>query len=193
MRLYERMTTGTSLDPAYALGTWTTDPAHSEISFTVKHLQISKVRGFFRDFEVTVTTAEDFEDSVVEARIDVASVDTKNEMRDNHLRTSDFFQVEEFPVATFHSTSITGTPDAFTLVGDFTLKGVTKPITLQGEFGGLMRDHSGLLHAGATATTKFNRKDWGVEWNAPLESGGMLLGEEISLTLDIQVILQQDA
>lgn len=186
------MTIGTSVDPAYALGTWTTDPAHSEISFTVKHLQISKVRGFFRDFEVTVTTAEDFEDSVIEARIDVASVDTNNEMRDNHLRTSDFFQVADYPVATFRSTAITGTPDEFTLVGDLTLKGVTKPVTLQGEFGGLMRDQAGMLHAGATATAKLNRKDWGVEWNAPLERGGMLLGDDVTLSLDIQVILQED-
>lgn len=184
------MTIGTSLHPEYVAGTWTVDPAHSEISFTVKHLQISKVRGFFRRFDVTITTAEDFEDSTVEATIDVASVDTNQEMRDNHLRTGDFFLVEEFPTATFRSTSVSGTPDDFVIVGDFTLRGVTKPITLKGEFGGIERDGYGNLHAGATATTKINRLDFGVQYNSVLESGGMLLGDEVTLHLDIQVILQ---
>lgn len=184
------MTIGTAISPAYVTGTWVSDPAHSEISFTVKHLQISKVRGFFRSFAVSITTADEFENSVVEATIDVASVDTNQETRDNHLRTGDFFLVEEFPTATFRSTAISGTPDDFSIVGDFTLRGVTKPITLKGEFGGLEKDGYGNLHAGATATTKLNRKDWGVEYNAVLESGGMLLGEDITLNLDIQVILQ---
>jgi len=191
MRLYELMTAGTTLHPHYAVGTWVTDPSHSEISFTVKHLQISKVRGFFRKFDVTITTAEDFEDSTVEATIDVASVDTNQETRDNHLRTGDFFLVEEFPTATFRSTRISGTPDDFAIEGDFALRGVTKPITLKGEFGGLEHDGYGNLHAGATATTKINRKDWGVEYNAVLESGGMLLGEDVTLNFDIQVVLQQ--
>ncbi len=184
------MTSGTSLDPQYAVGTWTSDKPHSELSFAVKHLQISKVRGFFRDFDVIVTTADDFEQSTIEATIDVASVDTNQEMRDNHLRTSDFFQVDEFPTATFTSTSISGTADDFTVVGDLTLKGVTKPITLKGEFGGIHRDADGGLHAGATATTKFNRLDYGVKWNAPLEAGGLTLGDEVSLSLDVEVILQ---
>jgi len=190
MRLYGCMTAGTSIHPDYAVGTWKSDKPHSELSFTVRHLQISKVRGFFRDFDVTIATAEDFEDSTIEAVIQMASIDTNAEPRDNHLRTSDFFDVEQFPTATFTSTSVSGTPDDFTVVGDLTLKGVTKPVTLRGEFGGLMRDHQGLLHAGATATTKINRKDWGVEWNAPLETGGLLLGDEIALSFDIQVILQ---
>lgn len=186
------MTAGTALHPDYVVGTWKSDPAHSEISFTVRHLQISKVRGFFRKFDVTVTTAEEFEDSKVEATIDVASVDTNQDFRDNHLRTSDFFEVEKYPTATFVSTSISGTPDDFTIVGDLTLKGVTKPITLKGEFGGLQRDGQGRLHAGATATTRFNRLDFGVNWNAALEAGGFTLGDEVSLNLEIQVILQEE-
>ncbi|MBO9627525.1 MAG: YceI family protein [Microbacterium sp.] len=185
------MTAGTALHPEYTVGTWTVDPAHSEISFTVKHLQISKVRGFFRKFDVTITTTEDFEDSTIEAVIDVASVDTNQEQRDNHLRTGDFFLVEEYPTATFKSTAFAGTPDDFTVTGDFTLRGVTKSIALKGEFGGIEKDGYGRIHAGATATTKINRKDFGVEYNAVLESGGMLLGDEVTLNLDIQVILQQ--
>lgn len=185
------MTAGTSLHPDYIAGTWTLDKAHSELSFTVKHLAISKVRGFFRSFDVTIVTAEDYEDSSIEATIDVASIDTNNEMRDGHLRTNDFFLVDEHPTATFKSTSITGTPDDFTVTGDLTLRGVTKEVTLKGEFGGIATDAQGNTHAGATVTTKIDRNEFGVQWNAPLETGGMLLGDDVTLTFDLQVVLQK--
>lgn len=177
--------------PGYAAGTWKLDPTHSEISFSVKHLMISKVRGTFRTFDVTVVTGDDPQATSVEASIDVASVDTNNEMRDQHLRTSDFFKADEFPKATFTSTSLTGTPDDFVLAGDLTLRGVTKPVQLKGELGGIIVDGYGQTKAAASATAKINRLDFGVNWNAPLEAGGVTLGDEITLTFDLQLVLQQ--
>jgi polyisoprenoid-binding protein YceI len=157
----------------------------------VKHLAISKVRGSFRSFDVTVVTSEDPNGTTVEATIDVASVDTNQADRDNHLRTSDFFLVDEFPTVSFSSTSITANGDDFTVAGDLTLRGVTKPITLTGEFGGVMTDPYGETKAGATASTKINRKDFGVNWNAALEGGGLLLGDEVSINIELQLVLQK--
>lgn len=185
------MTTSTSIHPDYVVGTWKLDPSHSEVSFTVKHLMISKVRGIFETFDVTIVTAEDPHDSTIEATIDVASVNTGNEGRDNHLRTSDFFLVEEYPTMTFVSTSFDGEPDDFTVTGDLTLRGVTKSVVLKGEFGGVITDGYGNTRAGATATTKINRRDFGVNWNAALEAGGMTLGDDVTITLDLQVVLQK--
>ena len=185
------MTTSTSIHPDYITGTWKLDPSHSEVSFTVKHLMISKVRGIFETFDVTIVTAENPHDSTIEATIDVASVNTGNEGRDNHLRTSDFFLVEEHPTMTFVSTSFDGEPDDFSVTGDLTLRGVTKSVVLKGEFGGIITDGYGNTRAGATATTKINRRDFGVNWNAALEAGGMTLGDDVTITLDLQVILQK--
>ena len=185
------MTTTTDIHPDYLVGTWKLDADHSEISFTVKHLAISKVRGTFESFDVTIVTAEDPLQSTVEATIDVGSVNTKQKDRDNHLRTSDFFKVDEHPAATFVSTSVAGTPDDFTIVGDLTLRGVTKSVQLKGEFGGIVTDDYGRTKAGATATTKINRHDFGVSWNAALEAGGLTLGDDVTLNFDLQVILQK--
>ena len=184
------MTTSTSIHPDYITGTWKLDPSHSEVSFTVKHLMISKVRGVFETFDVTIVTAENPHDSTIEATIDVASVNTGNEGRDNHLRTSDFFLVEEHPTMSFVATSFDGEPDDFSVTGDLTLRGVTKSVVLKGEFGGIITDGYGNTRAGATATAKINRHDFGVNWNAALEAGGMTLGDDVTITLDLQVILQ---
>lgn len=177
--------------PDYKVGTWTLDPAHSEVSFTVKHMKISKVRGKFEKFETTIVTAEDPKDSTIEAVIDVASVNTGQEARDNHLRTSDFFLVEKHPQLTFRSTSIEADGDDFTVEGDLTLRGVTQPVTLKGEFGGMVTDSQGRVKAGATASTKINRHDFGVSWNAALEAGGFTLGDDVTIDLDLQVVLQK--
>ena len=185
------MTTSTDIHPDYRVGTWTLDPTHSEVSFSVRHLMISTVRGTFENFDVTVVTAENPLDSTVTASIDVASVNTKVQARDAHLRTSDFFLVDEYPTMTFTSTSIDGSPDAFTVHGDLTLRGVTRAIALVGEFGGVMTDGYGNVKAGATLTTKIYRHDFGVSWNNALEAGGMTLGDDVSITLDIQLALQQ--
>ena len=184
------MTTSTDLHPDYRVGTWTLDPTHSEVGFSVRHLMISKVRGTFENFDVTVVTAENPLDSTVEATIDVASVNTKLEARDAHLRASDFFLAEEYPTITFRSTSIAGEPDSFTVTGDLTMRGVTRPVTLAGEFGGVMTDGYGNVKAGATLTTTINRHDFGVSWNAALEAGGATLGDDVTITLDIQLALQ---
>lgn len=190
MRLHGYMTTSTNIHPDYLVGTWKLDPTHSDVSFTVKHLMISKVRGTFETFDVTIVTAEDPKDSTIEATIDVASVNTNQEARDQHLRTSDFFLVDEHPTMTFVSTSFDGEPDDFTVTGDLTLRGVTKTVVLKGEFGGIMTDGYGQTKAGATATTKINRHDFGVSWNNALEAGGMTLGDDVTINLDLQVVLQ---
>lgn len=184
------MTTTTSTHPDYRTGTWKLDLAHSGLSFTVKHLMISKVRGTFEHFDVTVVTADNPADSTIEATIDVASVDTRNEARDQHLRTSDFFLVDEHPTATFRSTAIERDGDRFTITGDLTLRGVTKPIVLRGEFGGTVTDGYGQTKAAAVASATINRHDFGVSWNAALEAGGMTLGDDVTLDLEITVVLQ---
>ncbi len=191
MQLHRFMTTITELHPQYVAGTWKLDPAHSRISFTVKHLMISKVRGTFDTFDLTVVTGENPEEITIEAVIDVASVNTGQADRDNHLRTSDFFLVEKYPTATFTSTSFELEDGKFTVHGDLTLRGVTRPITIKGELGGIIVDGYGLTRAGATASTTINRHDFGVSWNAALEAGGMTLGDDIKIDLDLQVVLQK--
>jgi len=184
------MTLGTSLHPRYATGTWKLDKAHSELAFSVKHLGISKVRGVFHDFDVTIVSAAEVEDSTIEATIELASVDTKEPNRDGHLKTGDFFKIDEFPTATFRSTRIEGTADDFAVVGDLTLRGVTKPVVLRGEFGGINIDGAGRLHAGAEVRATIDRTEFGVSWNSPLETGGLLLANDIQLSFDLQVILE---
>jgi len=177
--------------PGYVAGTWTLDPAHSEVSFSVRHLAISKVRGTFEKFDVTVVTGENPADTTVTATIDVASVNTNQEQRDNHLRTSDFFAIDEFPTMSFVSTGVRRDGDDFLLDGDLTLRGVTKPVTIRGEFGGIITDGYGQTKAGASGTTKINRKDFGVNWNAALEGGGLTLGDDVTITIEGQVVLQK--
>ena len=175
----------------YRVGTWKLDPAHSELSFWVRHLKITKVRGVFENFDVTVTTPEDPSRISIDASIDVSSVNTGQEQRDNHLRSSDFFLVEQHPHMTFRSTDIQVDGDAFTIDGELTLRGVTKTVTLTGEFGGVITDDYGRTKAGASASTTINRQDFGVSWNAALEAGGFTLGDDVTITIDLQVDLQQ--
>jgi polyisoprenoid-binding protein YceI len=185
------MSVTTDMIPGYVAGTWTLDPAHSEVSFSVRHLAISKVRGVFEKFEVTVVTAEDPHDSTVTASIDVASVNTNQPQRDDHLRTSDFFAIDEFPTMTFVSTGLRHDGEDFYLDGDLTLRGVTKPVSIKGEFGGIITDGYGQTKAGASGTVKINRKDFGVNWNAAIEGGGLTLGDEVTVTIEGQVVLQK--
>ncbi|MFD1716010.1 YceI family protein [Amnibacterium flavum] len=184
------MTTSSSIHPAYVAGTWKLDPTHSELSFSVRHLAISKVRGTFETFDATFVAAEDLNDSTLDATIDIASVNTNQKDRDNHLRTSDFFAVDEHPTATFRSTDFAVDGDDFTVTGDFTLRGVTKTIVLKGEFGGTTTDGYGQTKFGASAKTKINRHDFGVNWNAALEAGGLTLGEDVTINFELQFVLQ---
>jgi polyisoprenoid-binding protein YceI len=174
----------------YKAGTWKLDPTHSEIAFSVRHLAISKVKGVFEQFDVTVTAPENPSDATVEATVEIASVNTKQAQRDEHLRTSDFFAANEHPQMTFVSTAFHPEEDGtFVLDGELTLRGVTKPVSLKGDFGGITVDGYGQTKAGVEATTKINRHDFGVNWNAALEAGGMTLGDDVTITFDLQFVL----
>ncbi|RRQ25022.1 polyisoprenoid-binding protein [Rhodococcus sp. Eu-32] len=171
--------------PELAPGTWTIDPAHSTIGFTVRHLMVSKVRGRFQNFSGAVTVAKDGTPSV-NAEIDVASITTDNEQRDGHLKTADFFEVEKFPTATFTSTSVKADGGDFVVTGDFTLHGVTKSVDLKLEFNGVNPGMGAGPVAGFEATTVLNRKDFGISIDMPLEGGGAVVGDKITLNLDIE-------
>lgn len=180
------MTTATTQLPA---GTWAIDPVHSSISFSVRHLVVSKVRGGFDDFSGAITVAEDGSPSV-SAQIAVGSVNTRNEQRDAHLKAADFFDVENFPTATFSSTAVRRDGDNYVLDGDFTLKGVTRPISLALEFNGV---NPGMGHgevAGFEASVVLNRKDFGISFDAPLETGGAVVGDKVTITLEIEALKQ---
>lgn len=170
-------------------GTWAIDPVHSSISFSVRHLVVSKVRGSFRTFSGAVVVAEDGTPSVT-AEIAVDSVDTGNEQRDAHLKAADFFDVEQFPTATFASTAVRADGDDYVLDGDFTLHGVTKPVSLKLEFNGV---NPGMGHgevAGFEASVVLNRKDFGINIDMPLETGGAVVGDKVTITLEIEALKQ---
>ncbi|MBH0053026.1 MULTISPECIES: YceI family protein [unclassified Salinibacterium] len=185
------MTTSLDTHTNFAVGTWQLDPTHSTVAFTVKHLMISKVRGTFDGFSGTIVTSEVPAENSISATIDMATINTNQPDRDGHLRTNDFFNVEEFPTATFTSTSMDIDGDDLTIEGDLTLRGVTKPVTLKGEFGGIATNPYGQTVAAASATTVINRTEFGINYNAALETGGVLLGENITLTFDLQAVLQK--
>jgi polyisoprenoid-binding protein YceI len=170
-------------------GTWAIDPVHSSIAFSVRHLLVSKVRGHFNTFSGAVVVGEDGTPSVT-AEIAIGSVDTHNEQRDAHLKAADFFDVEHFPTASFVSTAVRENGDSYLLDGDFTLKGITKPVTLDLEFNGT---NPGMGHgevAGFTASVVLNRKDFGIDINMPLESGGAVVGDKVAITLEIEALKQ---
>jgi polyisoprenoid-binding protein YceI len=172
----------------YKAGTWKLDPTHSEVTFSVRHLAISKVRGSFETFDATLETGETLADAKVTATVDVASVNTNQKDRDAHLATSDFFLASEHPQMTFVSTSVEESGDDVLVHGDLTLRGVTKPVTLTSEFGGIVVDGYGQTKAGFTATTKIDRTEFGVNWNAALEAGGFTLGNEVTINIEIQFV-----
>jgi len=170
-------------------GTWAIDPVHSSINFSVRHLVVSKVRGSFKDFSGAVVVAEDGTPSVT-AEIAVDSLDTGNEQRDAHVRSGDFFDVEQYPTASFRSTGVRADGDDYVLAGDFTLKGVTKPIELKLEWGGV---NPGMGHgevAGFEASVVVNRKDFGIDIDMPLETGGAVVGDKVTITLNIEALKQ---
>lgn len=171
---------------------WILDPTHSELGFKVKHLMISNVSGSFKNFTAEVETEDDdFSKARVSLTAQMASVFTNNEQRDAHLRTSDFFEVDNHPQLTFHSTRVEKLDnDTFTLWGALTLKGITKPVKLAVDFSGVTNDPWGAERAGFTVSGKLNRKDWGVNYNALLETGGVALSEEVKINAEIQVVKQ---
>ena len=170
-------------------GTWTIDPVHSSIGFSVRHLVVSKVRGNFGTFSGAIAVAEDGTPSV-SAEIAIDSVNSGNAQRDEHVKSADFFDVEKYPTATFVSTGVRADGDGYVVDGDFTLKGVTKPIALSLEFNGV---NPGMGHgqvAGFEASVVLNRKDFGIDLDMPLETGGAVVGDKITITLEIEALKQ---
>ena len=166
-------------------GTWTIDPSHSEVGFTVRHL-MSKVRGQFETFEGTLTTTDSLEGASVEATIDLNSINTRDAQRDGHLRSADFFDVENSGPMTFKSLTFNGTK----ATGELTIKGATNVVELDVEFLGEDKDPWGGTRIGFEATTEINRKDFGIDFNIPLDGGKLLVGDKVQINLEIQAVLQ---
>ncbi|MGD0121168.1 MAG: YceI family protein [Candidatus Limnocylindrales bacterium] len=176
------------------MSTWTLDPAHSQIEFAVKHMMVTTVRGQFRKFSVDVDfDQENPERSSVAAHIEASSIDTGMEARDAHLRSGDFFDAETFPELTFRSTKIEASGDGYEITGDLTIRGVTRPVTLDAEIGGVVPNLQGGLRAAFAATTKISRKAWGLTWNVALESGGLLVGDDIKISIDVATVAAEAA
>ena len=172
-------------------GTFVIDPTHSEIGFTARHAMVTKVRGSFTEFSGTASSEENLNNAQVNVEIDVNSADTRNADRDGHLKTGDFFEVEKFPKITFTSTEVTAKDDETLVVtGDLTIKDVTRQVELAAEYEGTAQDPFGNVRAGFTARTDVDREDFGLTWNAALETGGVLVSKKITLTLDISAIKQ---
>ncbi|MCW2811219.1 MAG: hypothetical protein JWP61_1677 [Friedmanniella sp.] len=169
-------------------GTWTIDPSHSEVGFTVRHL-MSKVRGTFTQFGGRITTTTDPLDSIVAVTIASASINTNNEQRDGHLKTADFFDPEKGGELVFTSTAVRGDADGYVIAGDLTINGITKPVDLAADFLGVAVDAYGVTRVGAEATTSISRKEFGVEFNVPLDGGKLLIGDKVDITLSIQATL----
>lgn len=171
--------------PAFAAETWVVDPGHSEVSFQVRHL-MSRVRGVFRDFSATIVRDADPAKSSVEFTIQATSIDTGIADRDKHLRTADFFDVDNHPTITFKSTSIEKVSDAeYKVTGPLTMRGVTKVITLPVTFDGEMKDPWGNLRAGFSTETTVNRKEFGINWNKALDQGGFLLSDDVEVEIHL--------
>ena len=184
------MSTSAVDTPGLVAGTWTIDPVHSEVGFSVRHLMVSKVKGTFKTFEGAITIAENPLDSKVEATIDASSVNTGEENRDNHLRSSDFFNVESHPKITFVSTAVRPTGSDFVVTGDLSIHGTTRSVDLDLEFNGVGPDPWGGTRAGFSASTEISRGDFGIEFNMPLDGGGVVVGDKVKITLEIEAVLQ---
>ena len=181
----------TTIDiPGYKPGTWVMDPSHSEVGFSVRHMMISKVRGAFGVKSATIIAPENPLEVSVVAQVDATSLDTKDEGRDTHLRSGDFFDVEVYPTLNFVSTGVRIEGGDFLVDGDLTIRDVTKPVTFELEFNGFGVDPWGNYKAGASAKTVINREEFGLTWNAALEAGGVLVGKDVTITLDLQGALQ---
>lgn len=177
--------------PSLSTGTWNIDPAHSVVGFSVRHLMVSKVRGSFKKFSGTIVVPEDASQSTVEVTVDMSSVDTGEEQRDNHLRSNDFFSVETYPTLEFKGTSVAAKGGDYQLAGDLTINGVTKPVALDVELNGVGPDPWGGTRAGFSAETEISRKDFGITFDIPLDGGGVTIGDKIKVLLEVETVLQQ--
>ncbi len=169
---------------------WTLDPTHSEIAFRVKHLMITNVKGEFRKFSAEIT-GNDFTTASIRAEIDAASIFTNEDGRDTHLRSADFFDVENHPTLTFEGTSFQKIDaENYLLKGMLTIKGIRREVAFDVEFGGINKDPWGNEKAGFSLSGKINRKDWGLNWNAALETGGVLVSDEVRVSAEVQFVKQ---
>ena len=170
---------------------WTLDPSHSEFLFKVKHLMISNVKGEFRKVNASIDIlGDDLSTASVKVNIDASSVFTNDENRDKHLQGADFFDAEQHPELTFEGSSLTKKGGDYELAGNLTIKGVTKPVTLNVEFGGVNKDPWGHEKMGFSITGAIHRKDWGLNWNAALETGGVLVSDEVRISAEVQFVKQ---
>ena len=169
-------------------GTWTLDPSHTRLGFSARHAMVTKVRGGFNEF--TGTVVADGENSKVDVTVQTASIDTRNADRDGHLRTNDFFDPEKYPEIKFSSTSIKEISDGLEITGDLTIKDVTKSVTIPFEFAGVATDPFGNERAGFEGSIQINRTDWNLNWNSPLDTGGVLVSEKVTLEFEVSAIKQ---
>jgi polyisoprenoid-binding protein YceI len=176
--------------PGYTAGTWTIDPVHSEIGFTVRHMMVSKVRGRFNDYSGEIVTGADPVDSSVTAEIALDSIVTGNEQRDAHIRSADFFDVETHPTMTYRSAGVRRHGDGYVVDGQLTLKGVTRDVPLTLELNGFGPDAFGGTRAGFTATAEISRSDFGINWNAAIEGGGVVVSDKVTIQLEIEAVLK---
>jgi len=185
----ETVSTPTTTIPGLVSGTYALDTAHTEIGFTVRHL-MTKVRGTFQEFSGEIVVKDSLEESTANVSIELASVHTRNEQRDGHLRSGDFFDAENSPKMTFVSTALKAEGDDYILAGDLTIKDVTKPVELAFEFLGVEQNAYGQTILGFEASTSISRKEFGIDFNVPLEGGKLLIGDKVDIHLDIQAALQ---
>lgn len=170
---------------------WTIDPTHTEVGFKVKHMMFTNVKGNFNDYSAEIDFDNDLKEANLQFEAKVNSIFTNNTDRDNHLKSADFFDAEQYPTLNFKSTKIEGDGNEYQITGDLTIKGITKPVTLNTEFSGLMTDPWGNTKVGINLDGKINRKDFGLTYNAALETGGVLVGEDVKLNAEIQLVEQK--
>ena len=183
------MTTATQI-PGYVVGAWDIDASHSTVGFSVRHMMVSKVRGYFREFSGELVTAEDPTQSSVTATVNMDSIDTRQEQRDAHIRSADFFDVGNHTVMTFRSTEVRTDGADWTVVGDLTIKGITKPVELALEVNGFGPDAYGGTRAGFSARTEISRKQFGVDIDMPMDGGGVVVSDKINVELEIEAVLR---
>jgi polyisoprenoid-binding protein YceI len=176
--------------PNYLTGTWDIDPVHSDVSFTVRHMMVSKVRGQFGTFSGEIVTGNDLADSSVTVTIDASSINTNNDQRDAHIRSADFFAVENHPTWTYRSTGVRADGDDLIVDGELTIKGVTRSVPLAVEVGGFGPDAYGGIRAGFSGSATINRNDFGVDISMPLDGGGVVVGEKVQINLEIEAVLR---
>ena len=183
------VTTNETTIPGYTTGTWTIDPVHSEVGFSVRHMMVSKVRGKFTSFKGEIVTAANPLESTATAEIDLSSIDTGNHDRDNHIRSADFFETDAHQSITYRSTGVRVDGDEYVLNGEITLKGVTRQVPLRLELGGFGPDAYGGTRSGFSATGEIKRSDFGVDFNPVIETGGVVIGDKVTINLEIEAVL----